>query len=171
MAATCSKYNLIATVQQFEKALRQVEADGLPESHLAMLNAQYRAPDRAISASTLAKSAAYKSYHGANLQYGKLAFTIAKALGYTPTLGSDGTPLWWTTLSYSDPDALEPGSGHFLFIMRPELAKALTSLKWIRPLQNRVTPYGELEATGSKGTLMGNRWKLHDNNRRITHMD
>ena len=168
MAATGSKENSIATVQQFEKALMQVEAGGLPESHLEMLNAQYRAPDRAISAGNLAKSAGYKSYHGANLQYGKLAFNIAEALGYTPTQGSDGTPNWWTTLSDSNLGAPEPGTGHFQFIMRPELAKALSSLGWIRPLQNRVTPYGELEATRSKGTLMGNRWKLHDKNRRIT---
>jgi len=168
VAVTCSIQNSIATVPQFEKALMQVEAAGLPESHLEMLNAQYRAPDRAISAANLAKAAGYKSYHGANLQYGKLAFNIAEALGYTPTQGSDGILGWWTTLSYSNPAVSEADTGHFQFIMRPELAKALSSLGWIRQLQNRVTPYGELEATSSKGTMMGNRWKLHDKSRRIT---
>jgi hypothetical protein len=29
------------------------------------------------------------------------------------------------------------------------------------PLQNRVTPFGELIVTGSRGTLMGNRGCLH----------
>ena len=37
------------------------------------------------------------------------------------------------------------------------------------PLQNRVTPFGELIATPARGTLMGNRGgRLHDQNRRLT---
>ena len=35
------------------------------------------------------------------------------------------------------------------------------------PLQNRVTPFGELIATPARGTLMGNRGSLHDAERRI----
>jgi hypothetical protein len=35
------------------------------------------------------------------------------------------------------------------------------------PLQNRVTPYGEIVAVEARGTLMGNRGCLHDENRRI----
>ena len=35
------------------------------------------------------------------------------------------------------------------------------------PLQNRVTPYGELIATEHRGLLMGNRGRLHDADRRI----
>jgi hypothetical protein len=36
-----------------------------------------------------------------------------------------------------------------------------------RPLQNRVTPRGELVRTAARGTLMGNRGRLHDEARRI----
>lgn len=36
-----------------------------------------------------------------------------------------------------------------------------------RPRQNRVTPRGELIATSARGTLMGNRGRLHDASRRI----
>jgi len=36
-----------------------------------------------------------------------------------------------------------------------------------RPLQNRVTPSGDLIATPARGTLMGNRGRLHDASRRI----
>jgi hypothetical protein len=36
-----------------------------------------------------------------------------------------------------------------------------------RPLQNRVTPFGDLIATSARGTLMGNRGRLHDAGRRI----
>jgi hypothetical protein len=35
------------------------------------------------------------------------------------------------------------------------------------PLQNRVTPFGELIASPARGTLMGNRGRLHDAARRI----
>ena len=35
------------------------------------------------------------------------------------------------------------------------------------PLQNRVTPYGELIATEARGLLMGTRGRLHDADRRI----
>jgi len=36
-----------------------------------------------------------------------------------------------------------------------------------RPLQNRVTPFGELVAVRGRGLLMGNRGVLHDGERRI----
>jgi hypothetical protein len=35
------------------------------------------------------------------------------------------------------------------------------------PLQNRVTPFGDLIATEARGLLMGNRGRLHDAHRRI----
>src|SRR5262245_5520966 len=35
------------------------------------------------------------------------------------------------------------------------------------PLQNRVTPFGDLIATAARGTLMGNRGCLHDDCRQI----
>lgn len=35
------------------------------------------------------------------------------------------------------------------------------------PLQNRVTPYGEVVALPGRGLMMGNRGVLHDDNRRI----
>lgn len=35
------------------------------------------------------------------------------------------------------------------------------------PKQNRVTPYGEIIATSTRGTLMGNRGILHDDQQRI----
>src|ERR687885_1053495 len=35
------------------------------------------------------------------------------------------------------------------------------------PLRNRVTPYGEIVAVAGRGTLMGNRGRLHDAQRQI----
>jgi hypothetical protein len=36
------------------------------------------------------------------------------------------------------------------------------------PLQNRVTPFGEIVAVPARGTFMGNRGRLHDAERRLT---
>jgi hypothetical protein len=38
------------------------------------------------------------------------------------------------------------------------------------PLQNRVTPFGELVAVSARGTMLGNRGILHDDHRRIVRM-
>ena len=35
------------------------------------------------------------------------------------------------------------------------------------PLQNRVTPFGEIVATPARGTIMGNRGILHDEHKRL----
>lgn len=35
------------------------------------------------------------------------------------------------------------------------------------PLQNRVTPFGEIVASEARGTLMGNRGCLHDEHRNL----
>jgi hypothetical protein len=40
-------------------------------------------------------------------------------------------------------------------------------MKGLTPLQNRVDPFGDLIATPARGTLMGNRGRLHDAARRI----
>src|SRR5205814_2777553 len=36
------------------------------------------------------------------------------------------------------------------------------------PLQNRVTPFGEIVAVPARGTFMGNRGRLHDAQQRLT---
>ncbi|MFF0630275.1 hypothetical protein [Streptomyces sp. NPDC004296] len=36
------------------------------------------------------------------------------------------------------------------------------------PLQNRVTPYGEIEAVPSRGTMLGNRGRLHNKQQELT---
>jgi hypothetical protein len=38
---------------------------------------------------------------------------------------------------------------------------------WTMPLQNRVTPFGEIIATPERGTMLGNRGILHDEEKRL----
>jgi hypothetical protein len=120
----------IATADQFKRALLLARDNKLPSTHLAMLRAQCRTPGSTITSTQLAEAAEYQNYNAANLQYGTLAFNIAGHLGFTPEKRPDGTPRWWTTLSYSIEGSAEPETGHFQFIMRPELVTALREMKW-----------------------------------------
>jgi hypothetical protein len=120
----------IATVEQFKRALLTLRDKGLPASHLAMLRAQCQSPNSTITATQLAEAAGYQNYNAANLQYGTLAFNVAGVLGYTPERRSDGSPRWWTTLSYAVDGTAEPDTGHFQFIMRPELVITLREMRW-----------------------------------------
>jgi len=120
----------IATPEQFKKALLVLRDKSLPESHFAMLRAQCGAPGSAITATQLAAAAKYENYNAANLQYGTLGFNLASVLGFVPDLKhADGSPCWWTVLSYAEKGQGE-GTGHFQFIMRPELAHALREMRW-----------------------------------------
>jgi hypothetical protein len=51
-------------------------------------------------------------------------------------------------------------------VLAPAVYSAETAGK-IMPLQNRVTPFGDIIATEHRGTLMGNRGCLHDDQKRI----
>lgn len=123
----------IATTEQFKSALLTLRDKGLPDAHLAMLKAQCRAPNGSITSTKLAEAADYENYNAANLQYGTLAFNLAELLSYNPPKRPDGSPMWWTTLSYSIDGHTEPETGQFQFVMRPELAAALREMKWVRP--------------------------------------
>jgi hypothetical protein len=123
----------IANVEQFKQALLAVRDKNLPDGHLAMLKAQCSSPHASITASKLAESAGYENYNAANLQYGTLGLHVAGFLGYVPPKRKDGTSMWWTTLSYSLEGDSEAETGHFQFVMRPELLQALREMRWVKP--------------------------------------
>jgi hypothetical protein len=121
----------IATSEQFKKALLTLRDKNLPPSHFGMLRAHCRAPETKITATQLAIAADYENYNAANLQYGTLAFNVAGALGFTPEARRvDGSLCWWTTLAFSEENQAEENTGHFQFIMRPELVTALREMRW-----------------------------------------
>ena len=128
--STTTSPTAIATVEQFKRALIAVRDKRLPETHIAMLRSQCRSPNATITATRLAEAANYQNYNAANLQYGTLAFNVAGHLGFEPEKRPDGSPRWWTTLSYATDGSAEPETGQFQFIMRPELVIALREMKW-----------------------------------------
>jgi hypothetical protein len=121
----------IASVEDFKRALLSWR-DKLPDSHLELLKAQAKEPGGVITSAKLAAAAGYANFNAANLNYGTLAANIGQFLSYTPPNRKDGTAMSWTVLSYSVDGTSEPESGHFQFIMRPELLAALREMKWIR---------------------------------------
>lgn len=121
----------IATVDQYKRALLTLRDRGLPTTYLTMLKAQYAA-NGAITSTKLAEAAGYENYNAANLHYGTLARHLAEILGYQPPPREDGSRMWWTCISYSEEGLVEPTSGHFTFLMRPELEQALAEMHWVR---------------------------------------
>lgn len=122
----------IASVEQFKQALLALRDKGLPETHLTMLEAQAKAEGMSITSTKLSEVAGYQNYNAANLQYGTLGFNLGAYLDYVPPTRNDGTAIWWTVLSYAIDGDMEPETGHFQFIMRPELVSALREMKWVR---------------------------------------
>jgi hypothetical protein len=72
----------------------------------------------------LAHAAGYKSYSGANLQYGKLAFQIAEIL-------SVGVPPTALLLLAEFVGPKTQSNAHWQIVMRPEFAAALEDVGWV----------------------------------------
>jgi len=96
----------------------------LSEGQLAMLRAQYHAPERALTAAELAVAARYRSYHGANLQYGRMSLLLRQALGYWEDGGVASYALSW----FIPPG--RAGNPEWLCVMHDEVAQALAELGW-----------------------------------------
>jgi hypothetical protein len=112
----------LATFKEYKAALSLLE-DEMPPRHRLLLEVHYRAPGRRLTARKLAEQVGYASFGAVNLQYGTLARKICDILGLrlryhvlilakfvTPKTGLDREILW---------------------VMRPELARALEELRWV----------------------------------------
>ena len=94
----------------------------LPAKHRAMLRAHYAAPAHTLTAAQIAAAVGYKSYSTVNLQYGTLAKRVCSLLGRSPE--------YYVLILVS----FEVGGvhGHLNWRMRPEVARALERLGWVR---------------------------------------
>jgi len=113
----------IPSVAQYKAALSAIR-EQLSDGHKAMLRAQYRAPERTLTASELAVAAQYRSYHGTNLQYGKMSVRLRAVLGYW----DDGGAASYVFSRFTPPGAA--GNPEWLFVMHDAVAQALTELGW-----------------------------------------
>ncbi len=125
------------TVEQFKSALAEHRKNEstLINNGFQMLKAHYRSPGRLISATRLSLAAdmGYSGVEAGNSQYGKFAHDIADLIGHKPEESyPDGNPVW--TYTMCDAHGLKDRYGHFQWILRPEVAKAMEELGLVEPI-------------------------------------
>jgi len=112
----------VVKIEAYKTALSLLEGE-MPPRHRQMLEVHYRAPGRRLTARRLAEKVGYASFGAVNLQYGILARKICDILGLR---------LKYHVLVLAE--FVTPKSGldrELLWVMRPELARALEELRWV----------------------------------------
>jgi hypothetical protein len=94
--------------------------DHITDNQRLMLRRHYRAPSRTITAGGLARAAGYDYFGTANRHYGGLARLMGEHLGYSPSVTRLGTLV-----------TFDHRQGHWHWLMRPEVARALELLGWV----------------------------------------
>jgi hypothetical protein len=94
----------------------------ISDSQVTMLRAQYLAPQHAMTATELAEAAGYRSFHGANLQYGKMGQKLRASLHYTKPDGQASYVLSYFIIP-------QPGcNDEWIFVLHPNVAQAIEEL-------------------------------------------
>ena len=101
------------SVEEYKLGLHSIRRRMNPK-HFEMLQAQYAAPNRTVTAPQLATAISYSSFNPVNLHYGKLGRLLSDELGRTPKRDIDGTIYWFLVLS----SGARSKSG-YLWTMRP----------------------------------------------------
>jgi hypothetical protein len=134
------------STERIEMALNQLlnEKSETIRNGISMLLANYRAPNRKISATGLARAAGSKKYGVGNIQYGKFAHRICDLTGYDPVKHPDGKPAWTTAICIEAAD--RDGNGHIQWILRPQTIEALQRLGLVNASDN----FDELDDIAAK---------------------
>lgn len=96
--------------------------------HMRMLQAQYHAPGRTLTATQMSKALGYPTYKAANLHYGKLARLVGEQIEWRPL--PKQTVFVLVTFE-------KPGR-EWHWIMRPTVAAALEQLGWVQDEQSSI---------------------------------
>lgn len=114
------------TVEIYQYALLQTRRR-IGDAQLRMLQAQYAAPNRTVTAPQLARAVGYSSFSAVNLHYGRLGRLLSEVIGDVPHTQIDGrTVNWWAVLSFG----IDDPTG-FQWVMHSQLAEALEKLDWV----------------------------------------
>ena len=112
-------------VAQCTDALRAI-LPSLSDRQLAMLKAHYRAKDRCLTATDLAKAAGYANYSAVNLQYGNVGRLMWEAVPRKLPVGADGEPIY--TFALAEAGDRDSPEHEWVWRMRPEVAAAIKEL-------------------------------------------
>lgn len=110
-------------------------ADGLRAIKLTaaqsqMLQFHYRAHNRTVTYTELAKATGSADHRTANSAYGKLGRMLGEAIGFTfPIAGDRGEPFYSGSIGI---DAPRTATNEYRLMMHHELAKAIDLLGWVK---------------------------------------
>ena len=108
------------TAKQFVTAMRSMKKPG--GRHPLFLQAHYKAPGRAQTATKLAQAAGYENFRGINLWYGRLADKIGAALGHKNANLA-------LLVEFAPPRSVT--NKEWVLMMRPAFADALKQVGWV----------------------------------------
>lgn len=103
------------------------------ETQLRLLQEQYRAPQRTVTATQLAELTGI-SRPVVNSQYGRLGHLFCDAIGFDPSKYIENKYWWWSVWSIG----YETSDQGYLWEMHPEVAEALESLGWAVPTDSNL---------------------------------
>ncbi len=110
------------TADDYFSAFMTLQKEGIPEKHIALLQAHFKAPNHTATWAQLAEAVGYANRNAVNLQYGMLASRVARLLGFVePPRG------FWLNVLAGWAENTDP-SGHTAFVLRRPVIEALTRL-------------------------------------------
>ncbi len=108
------------TIEEYVQSLRAIHMNSKQRE---MLQAQYAAPHRTVTAPQLADAVSYPNHKVVNLHYGRLGRLVAEQLWDSPNNAVRDGNLWFLALSSG-----MPSPSGYLWTMHPALAAALEEL-------------------------------------------
>jgi hypothetical protein len=110
----------IIKADEYQKALKEIN---ISDKQKLMLEAHYKATNRSITYTELAKAAGYDDFTVANIQYGKLGRLIGEAVGFEFINSDKDSDRKFYSSSIGMPNSYTEGD--FQLVMHHELAKAI----------------------------------------------
>jgi hypothetical protein len=121
----------VPAADRYAEALRAVKMN---PTQRAMLEHHFKAPNRTVTYTQLAKAAGKDDYQAANKQYGDLGAAIGKYIGFEfPMAPRRGKPFYSGAIGI---DAPRSASNEYRLMMHHELAKAIEALALFPERQN-----------------------------------
>ena len=116
----------VPPADQYADALSNLKISAVQRN---MLKAHYKAHNRTITYTELARAGGAASHRSANSSYGKLGRALGEQLNmrFVPS-GSRNAPFYSSALGMGNP--YRPEGAHFQLVMHHELAKAIHELGW-----------------------------------------
>jgi hypothetical protein len=114
----------VPSVKEYKAALLSCRGSILTEKRLAMLKANYFAPEHTLTVADLARHVGFASYGPANLQYGVYAKALCSALKRSPA--------YHVAILVRFSPGEEPGDEFIRWTLLPEVVSALEQLGWVR---------------------------------------